>query len=241
MLVAILSDIHANYEAFCAVVSDLEQRNPEKVICLGDLIGYGPNPDEVVQLFREKRYMSVSGNHEAVLADRKLLRWFNFQAKENAEVTEKMLSEKNLTFCQSLPTSFQLGEAIFVHGFPPDSSFIYINRMSDTAISSFLQKADGNLFYVGHTHTLLVYCWDGNQVTKHRFTDEPFTLQNGCKYIVNAGSVGQPRDGDNRAKYLIWDTENSSIEVKRVLYDYKTTAKKIVDRGFPIDYAIRLG
>jgi predicted phosphodiesterase len=241
MLVAILSDIHANYEALCAVVSDFVQINPEKVICLGDLIGYGPDPDEVVQYFRTKGYLSVLGNHEAVLADRRLLRWFNFQAKENSLTTEKMLSEENLMFCQSLPASLQIGDAIFVHGFPPDSSFIYLSRMSESAISSFLQKTDGDLFFVGHTHDLLIFCWDGSQLTKHRFTGEPFALQNGCKYIVNAGSVGQPRDGDNRAKYLIWDTENRYIEVRRVLYDYKKTAKKIVDLGFPMDYAIRLG
>lgn len=241
MNIAILSDIHANLEAFSAVIADFEERRPDHVICLGDLIGYGPNPDEVVRLFKQKGYISVKGNHEAVLSDRGLLRWFNFQAKDNSEATEKMLSLDNRVFCQNLPASFELNGAIFVHGFPPDSSFLYINRLSDDKICSFLAKAEHGLFFVGHTHNLQVYCWDGKRLTKQRVFEQKYVFKKGCKYIVNAGSVGQPRDGDNRAKYLIWDTGNRCLEIVRLEYDYKLTAKKIIDRGFPSEYAFRLG
>jgi predicted phosphodiesterase len=241
MLVAILSDIHANLEAFKAVISDLEKRQPDQVVCLGDLIGYGPDPEEVVRLFNEMGYISVMGNHEAVLEEEALRRWFNFQARENSLVTEKLLSSESLEFCRSLPRSLQREGAVFVHGFPPDSSLIYLNRLPDYEIISFLKKTDHGLFFVGHTHNLFVFCWDGTLLTRDFFGKENYRLQNGSKYIVNAGSVGQPRDGDNRAKYLLWDTENGLIEAVRISYDYKTTARKIIDRGFPADYAFRLG
>jgi len=241
MNIAILSDIHANLEAFSAVIADIDERRLDQVVCLGDLIGYGPDPDEVVRLFRQKGYISVRGNHEAVLSDRSLLRRFNFLAKENSEATEKMLSWENRVFCQNFPASFELNGAVFVHGFPPDSSFLYINRLSEDKICSFLAKTEYELFFVGHTHTLQVYCWDGKQLTKQRVFEHNYLLKKGYKYIVNAGSVGQPRDGDNRAKYLIWDTGNRCLEIVRIQYDYKRTAKKIIDRGFPSEYAFRLG
>lgn len=240
MLVAILSDIHANLEAFEAVVSDFEKRKPDSVICLGDLIGYGPDPEEVVRRFRLKGYRSVMGNHEVVLVDEGLLRWFNFQARENSLKTEQLLSAESLEYCRNLPKYLQYQDAVFVHGFPPDSVLIYLNRKSDRELLSFFKKADHNLFFVGHTHDLFAVCWDGEKIYREPFAQGICQLRDECKYIVNAGSVGQPRDGDNRAKYLLWDTETKRIEAVRVSYDWKTTTKKIIDRGFPESYAFRL-
>ncbi len=241
MLVAILSDIHANLEAFTAVITDLEIKQPDRVICLGDLIGYGPNPEEVVQLVREKGYPSVMGNHEAVLADKRLRRWFNFQARDNSLKTEELLTPENLDFCKKLPRYLHYAGASFTHGFPPGSVLGYLNRKTDNEIISLLKKAEGDLFFVGHTHKLLVVGWDGRQIMRKPFSVEAFRLQNGFRYIVNAGSVGQPRDGDNRAKYLLWDTVDQWVEAVRISYDHTITAQKIIDRGFPSDYAFRLG
>ncbi len=241
MLVAILADIHANLEAFQAVLFDIKKKAPDAVLCLGDLIGYGPDPEEVVGLVRREGYISVIGNHEAALADRRLLLWFNFQARENARRTEELLSFASREFCRNLPRSLPYQGATFVHGFPPDSVLIYLSRKTDREIGSFLSKTTGDLFFVGHTHTLGIVGWDGVQLRRERLAEGIFRLRNGCKYIVNAGSVGQPRDGDNRAKYLLWDTGKSCIETVFVAYDHQTTARKIIDLGFPDDYALRLG
>jgi predicted phosphodiesterase len=241
MLVAILSDIHGNLEAFQAVIDDMENRKPDVVICLGDLIGYGPDPEEVLRLFRQKGFISVLGNHEAVLTEKKIRNWFNFQAKENSIETEQMLSPGSVDFCRSLQKSIIVADALFVHGFPPDSVLSYLNRKTEKDICNFFKNTDRELFFVGHTHDLMVVSWDGSQVQKDLFVNKKCKLQDGYKYIVNAGSIGQPRDGDNSAKYLLWQTEIHLIEVKYIRYDWQKTARKIRERGFPEAYAQRLG
>lgn len=240
MLNAILSDIHSNLEAFLSVIKDLEKRFPDNVICLGDLIGYGPDPEEIVQLFQEKSYLSVLGNHEAALADAKMRNWLNFQAKENSIQTERLLSQESLDFCCGLPKDLIFENALFVHGFPPDSVLSYVTMIPDKDIISYFEQSFQDLIFVGHTHDLLVISWDGSRLKRERLVGGKYRLQEGLKYIINAGSVGQPRDGDNCAKYLLWNTEYNSIEVVRVPYDFKATSRKIQERGFPDAYGQRL-
>lgn len=237
MLVAILSDIHANLEALEAVISDLENRRPAEVVCLGDLIGYGPDPDEVVGLVRSKGFAVVMGNHEAALADRRLLRWFNFQARDNAIETGRLLSSENREFCRNLPRFRHCHGARFVHGFPPDSPLVYLNYKTDGEIISFLSTADEDLFFVGHTHRLIHVRWDGIRLHRDELGPGVRLLDKNCRHIINVGSVGQPRGGDRRANYLLWDIEEASIETIFVSYDRKKTAAKIIKRGFPNEYA----
>jgi predicted phosphodiesterase len=241
MLVAIVSDIHGNLEAFQAVINDMDSRKPDVVINLGDLIGYGPDPEEVVQLFRQKGFLSVLGNHEAVLVEKRIRNWFNFQAKDNSVQTEQMLRAESIDFCRGLQRSLIVAGGVFVHGFPPDSVLHYLNRKSDKEVCAFFNNTDQDLFFVGHTHDLKVVSWDGFHLQRETFVDRKYNLQHGYKYIINAGSVGQPRDGDNSAKYLLWQTEINLIEVKYIRYDWQMTAGKIRERGFPEAYAQRLG
>lgn len=240
MLVAVLSDIHGNLEAFQAVVENLDSRNPDKVICLGDLIGYGPNPEEVIQLFIEKGYISVLGNHEAALLDPRMRNWLNFQARENSIHTEKLISKSSLEFCSKLKNSITEQNAVFVHGFPPRSVLQYITFKSDKDLKKFFTTSSSDLFFVGHTHDLFIICWDGNNTEKIRFSSELFELHPDKKYIVNAGSVGQPRDGSNTAKIIFWDTVAHTLEIAQIPYDFKKTTLKIKKRGFPDAYGYRL-
>ncbi len=240
MLVAILSDIHANLEAFESVINDLEMRKPDKVICLGDLIGYGPDPEAVVNLARQKGYTSVLGNHEAALFEEKMRKWLNFQAKENSIQTEKLLSQENLAYCRNLQKSLVFEDALFVHGFPPDSVLGYITVKSDRSISSYLTDEPRNLIFVGHTHDLLVVTWNGTNLSRGPFMEKELVMQKGCTYIINCGSVGQPRDGENTAKYILWHTKSNRIESVHIPYDFKTTTRKIKERGFPDAYGYRL-
>jgi predicted phosphodiesterase len=240
MLAAIISDIHANLEAFHAVIDDMERKKPDTVICLGDSIGYGPDPEEVVKLVRQKGYLSVLGNHEAALAEKKMRNSFNFQAKENSIETEQLLSDESLDFCRNLPKYLIVKDALFVHGFPPDSVLGYVTRKSDKQLISFLKDTSRALFFVGHTHDLLAVSWDGTHLKRGPILDQNYTLQPGFKYIINSGSVGQPRDGDNRAKYILWHTESHAIETVQTPYDFKTTSRKIKERGFPEAYGLRL-
>ena len=126
MRIAILSDIHGNLEAFQAVITDLETQQMDNVICLGDLIGYGPDPEDVVTLFQGKGYFSVLGNHEAALHTKKMREWLNFQARENSLHTEKLLSPRSINFCCGLKKSATFAGALCVHGFPPASVLKYV-------------------------------------------------------------------------------------------------------------------
>ncbi len=240
MLIAVLSDIHGNLEAFQAVIERIDSRNPDKVICLGDLIGYGPNPEEVIQLFVNKGYFSVLGNHEAAIHNSKIRNWLNFQAKENSVQTERLLSPNSIDFCNKLEKNIVVENALFVHGFPPESVLQYITYKKDKDLEKFFFNSDIDLFFVGHTHDLFLTCWNGISVEKIRFTPEVYTLQPDSKYIVNAGSVGQPRDGSNSAKFIFWDTVAKTLEIAQVPYDYKKTTRKIKERGFPDAYGYRL-
>ncbi|MEK6201072.1 MAG: metallophosphatase family protein [Desulfobulbaceae bacterium] len=240
MKIAVLSDIHGNLEALEAVISDLKMQGADRVICLGDNIGYGPDPEEVVQLIQNLGYESILGNHEFALMDQRGRRWFNFQATENSIETEKLLSTESRKYCCTLPSFLEIGNAHFVHGYPPVSVFRYLNRQSDEKIVSLFKKTSADIYFLGHTHTLqLVTCRD-QVVYRRSLGQEKNILQPGSKYIVNGGSVGQPRDGDNRAKYLLWDYRNCELEVRFIDYDRGLTMKKIRERCFPEIYAMRL-
>lgn len=240
MRIAILSDIHGNLEALQAVATDLGHQQVGKIVCLGDQIGYGPDPDEVVEAIQQLGCVAIMGNHEAAIADHRQRNKMNFQASENSEATEKLLSPESLKFCCGLPVWYVHDEGYFVHGFPPASVNSYLYSLSDSRIETVLEEGLGDLFFVGHTHLLkLVSCQRDGLVKSDLPVGETMLLP-GIKYVVNAGSVGQPRDGDNRAKYLIWDTKQKKIEVRAVPYDVESTIQKIQQRGFPPFYGSRL-
>ncbi len=238
--VAILADIHGNLEALEAVSADLQKQGADRVICLGDNIGYGPNPDEVVAGLRQLGYASVLGNHEFALMNTRARRWFNFQAAENNVETEKLLSADNKKYCCSLPTFLTLEKAHFVHAYPLDSVFRYLNRQSDDKIAALFASTTPDLFFVGHTHRLALVTGQKGVISRRALAQEIIQLEPDKKYIVNCGSVGQPRDEDSRSKYLLWDAATGQLVVRFVEYDNHETMSKIRDRGFPEIYAIRL-
>ena len=240
MKVAVLSDIHGNLEALEAVNADLLEQGVDSVVCLGDNIGYGPDPEETVRRIRQLGYLSILGNHEFALLDQRARKWLNFQAEENNILTARLLSEENLTYCFTLPKYLTFQDAYFVHGFPPHSVFRYLNRQSDEKLSTLLATAPYSLLFLGHTHKLQLVCREEDKLIRRPLGRECLLLRAQEKYIINAGSVGQPRDGDNCAKYLLWDVTAAHLEVRFVAYDYQTTMRKIQERGFPVAYAERL-
>ncbi|GAB6191268.1 metallophosphoesterase family protein [Desulfocastanea catecholica] len=240
MKIAVLADIHGNLEAFEAVRGDLEAQGAQRGICLGDNIGYGPDPEAVICRMRQLGYQSVLGNHEFALFDPRGRRWLNFQAAENNIETEKLLSGESKDYCRSLPTHLLVANAHFVHGCPPDSVFRYLDRQSDEKIAALFASAQASLFFVGHTHRLQLVTGHDGVVSRRALGRETVVLLPDKKYIINCGSVGQPRDGDKRAKYILWDSEKWLFEVRFVEYDNEKTMQKIRDLGFPDIYALRL-
>jgi len=241
MRLAILSDIHGNLEAFQAVIHDISRREVDGIVSLGDMVGYGPDPEEVVQGVLRLQSHSLLGNHEDALFSEVARRWMNFQARENNIQTELLLSPESLAYCRGLPRSLHLGELLFVHGYPPDSVFAYLYNQSDRKIADLFATSPASFFFVGHTHDLELIRRRGEDIVRETLDEGRLRLEPGEKYIINAGSVGQPRDGDKRAKYLIWDTAACELAVLCIPYDFRRTARKILARGFPEIYAERLG
>jgi len=240
MQLAVISDIHGNMEAFSQVLNDIERSGIDAVICLGDNIGYGPEPDQVVSLIRDRNIPSVMGNHELAVVDKKYLAWFNSAARLSLEKTLELLSEKTIHFISSLRVSLVCYGCRFVHGFPPDSITTYLFGVSDDRLSGIMQKMKEKMCFVGHTHNLEIVGFDGHTVTRAPLHKGVTTLRRDRRYIVNIGAVGQPRDGNNKAKYVIWDTSDNTIEVKLISYDIASVANKILEAGLPEVHARRL-
>lgn len=240
MKIAILSDIHGNLEALEAVCADLKSSGAEMVLCLGDLIGYGPDPEAVVTRIRRLGYVAILGNHEAALTSSRILDSMNFQARENNISTKALLSAESLHYCCQLPRTITMEGALFVHGCPPDSITAYLYLMPDERVEDLFENDPRQLFFVGHTHQLRLVYLDSGRVVRDNLDEGVRMLSREQKYLINCGSVGQPRDRDSRAKYLIWDSSAWSVKVRAVRYDVEKTAEKIVRRGFPISFADRL-
>lgn len=239
MKIAIISDIHGNLEALAAVLADIESRGIAQIICIGDLVGYGPNPEEVVGVVRRRGIETTLGNHEMGISHRAERRWFNPKARQTLSQTEKLLSTESLAFIARLPVAFTRHGSLFVHGFPPDSVKTYLFEEDTDALADYFKSAETEMTFVGHTHDLEVVTWDGHEALRYPLEPGESTLDY-PKTIVNVGSVGQPRDGDNRAKYVIWEPQRKRIVLRRIPYDIQKTADKILERGFPEYYAQRL-
>lgn len=240
MKIAVLSDIHGNLEALETVLSDLEIQCPDRVVCLGDLVGYGPDPEAVVRRVRGLDMVSLLGNHETALFNKKDRNWMNFQAKENNMASKALLSPQSLDYCTGLPRSVVIENGYFVHGCPPDSVLKYLYMLTDEDIRAVLKEYNHKIFFLGHTHELKLVAVSNDAVEWRDLGEGVFRLEEDKRYLVNVGSVGQPRDRDRKAKYVIWDSGQATIEVRAVSYPVDLTAEKIIARGFPPAYALRL-
>ena len=240
MKLAVISDIHGNLEALKEVLADIDFKGIETVVCLGDNIGYGPEPDLVIKLLRSRKIPSLMGNHELGLVDKDKLQGFNPLAKRSLLLTEKFLSQESLPYLKTLPINMFVDGCLLVHGFPPDSVSTYLFQFSRTQLPKIFKKMEYDLCMVGHTHELLLISYTDERVSTAPLSEGVQTLAAESKYIVNVGSVGQPRDGNNNAKYVIWESKTRALEVRFVPYDIRKTAEKIIALGLPKAHADRL-
>ena len=240
MRLAVISDIHGNLEAFKEVLSDIDKCRIDTVVCLGDNIGYGPEPDQVVSLIRERNIPCVLGNHELGVIDPEYLSWFNSNARKSLKITAQLLSAENMHFISGLEPALICYECRFVHGFPPDSATTYLFEISKEDLLNVFDQAKEKLCFIGHTHTLEIISFDGHTLKHSVLTKTTQTLHKDHQYIINIGSVGQPRDGNNNAKYVIWDRSEYSLEVKFIPYDINRVVQKIQAAGLPAEHGTRL-
>ncbi len=238
--IAVISDIHGNATALSAVLSDIDAQKIRQVISLGDNIGYGPEPEKVVQLIRDRKIPSVMGNHELAISNPEFLAWFNPVARTSLEKTKTLISADTIDYVSGLPNSRVIKDCRFVHGFPPESPTQYLFEMPEEKTIEALTELAERICFIGHTHELLLIGYNGAELLRQPLKRGEYPLQQNFTYIVNAGSVGQPRDGDSHAKYVIWDMAAEVLEVRYVLYDIADTVQKIYQAGLPEQHAWRL-
>ncbi|MHC1725427.1 MAG: metallophosphoesterase [Syntrophobacteraceae bacterium] len=240
MRLAVVSDIHGNLEAFTEVLSDIERSGADGIISLGDNIGYGANPEEAVQLIRSRGIASVMGNHELGIARPENLADFNMSARQSLLLTQQLISLETKEWLTGLPASLALHGALFVHGCPPDSVTDYIFAVSDTRLKRLFSAMECKVSFIGHTHTLELISCSRGRVLRRDLGLETVRIEPDSWYVINIGSVGQPRDGNCDAKYVLWDVQAGTVEVRFVPYDIARAAEKIIRLGFPEENASRL-
>lgn len=239
MRYAVLSDVHANLEALEVVLADVAARAPDAVICLGDFVGYGPDPVACVERLRPHLAGAVVGNHDRAALDRLDISMFNPYARAALLWTREQLSGDVRAYLDGLPETLRRPAFLAVHGSPRDPVEEYIIDVA-TARASFA-AAEFHLCLVGHTHVPGVFVTDGHQVAAAPLVpEESLSLHAGTRYIVNVGSVGQPRDGDPRAAYLWLDEGASVATLVRLSYPLEKTQEKMLGVGLPPVLAERL-
>lgn len=240
MRILVMSDIHANYTALEAVLKNAGK--VDETWCLGDLVGYGPDPNAVVEEVREiKNLTCLMGNHDVAVVGRMSLETFNGDAKRSLMYHEQVLTASNMDFIKSLPTKIKVrGEASMAHGSPRDPLWEYI--LNATTASLNFDHFETPWCFVGHTHiqSRFVKVKDAGRVTVEQTTPDA-TLQLHPRLILNPGSVGQPRDRDPRAAYAIYDSEARTWTPKRVAYNIAEVQERIRAAKLPEKHAVRIG
>lgn len=231
MRIAFVSDLHANLQAWNAVLLDIRCNQVDRIICLGDCVGYGPHPAEVLQSVHETVHDLVLGNHDAVVCGKLDGDLFNEQARAIIQWTRSQLNAAAVDFLASLPLTLAAGEFRCAHGeFSDPAAFRYLVTAED-ALPSWAARLEPLLF-VGHTHQPAVYVL-GRSGTPHRLSPQDFQMEPGKRYLVNVGSVGQPRDGEPRASYCIYDTQLRSVYWRRTPFDLDAYRNALRAAGLP--------
>ncbi len=234
---AIISDIHANLEALDAVLDDARAQGCTHYVCLGDVVGYNADPAACVEVVRQLDCPTVKGNHDAHASIDSSTEGFNELAERAINWTRANLDDTDKHWLQQMRIVRQVRDFTIVHATldTPDQWGYVLNNLD--AVASFTYQHT-NVCFFGHTHVPVAYVRDSH-VARVAFGE--LHLQPHHKYFINAGSVGQPRDGDWRACYCIYDVDEQRVELRRVKYDLVATQKKIRAAGLPPKLAERLG
>lgn len=237
MRYGIISDIHGNLEALHAVLDHLNGENIDRYICLGDIVGYGADPNECVELIRNLTDRVIAGNHDWAAVGRTDISVFNIYARRAVLWTSDVLSASSRAYIERLPLRYIEENLLFVHS-TPDVPELWRYIFSSYEALWVLRRLKQRVCFVGHSHYPVAFSWKEKEGIRSQ--SPRLTLQEGMKAIVNVGSVGQPRDGDPRACYGVLDLDQQTVKVKRVLYDVQTAQEKIRRAGLPEYLAERI-
>jgi predicted phosphodiesterase len=238
MKVAVVSDIHANAHALSAVLAETDRDPPDELWCLGDVVGYGPDPNECCATIASRAGICLAGNHDLAVLGVLPLDEFNADAAAAARWTRSALDEPSRTFLSQLEPSAERAGVELFHGSPADPVWDYV--LSAEGAESSFRMTSAPLVLVGHSHVQLALHWDGGSVTGGVATDGDETDLSSGRWLLNPGSVGQPRGNDPRAAFLELDLGAHRARFRRIPYDVEATQAEILAHGLPAVLAERL-
>ena len=237
----VFSDIHSNIEAFEKFLGQKKVKNVDKILFLGDLVGYGPDPDAVIDHFRElPQLRAVRGNHDKVIAELESSALFNPAAAFSAEWSKLKISPANLQYLKKLPKGPQVIDRFLTicHGSTFDEDYYVFSQFEATESFRFMETSIG---FFGHTHFPVIYYLRNEKLDVVPLNENTrIKLDRNTRYLINPGSIGQPRDKNPAPSFVIFDSGKMEISFNRFTYDVNRTQKKIRDAGLPELLASRL-
>jgi diadenosine tetraphosphatase ApaH/serine/threonine PP2A family protein phosphatase len=240
MRIGIISDIHANLEALTQSLAALERHRPDRIVCLGDVVGYGASVNECCALVRKVSEATLLGNHDAAVSGRMDYSFYYDAARHALDWTAARIDTDHLEWLRALPYVHRIDDLQFSHGNPvnPESyEYVFAIEQARELVPHVSALAEVN--FVGHSHLCKTFAvhpaGDVSEVVATRFG-----IRRGYKYVVSVGSVGQPRDCDNRACFVTYDTDERVVEFHRVPYDIEAAAQKIFDADLALNFGKRL-
>jgi diadenosine tetraphosphatase ApaH/serine/threonine PP2A family protein phosphatase len=239
MRLGIFSDVHANLEAVKAVIEAYKSERIDRYVCLGDTVGYGASPNDCCDLVRPLAAVCVLGNHDAAVAGRMDYSYYYDAARHALDIHAQALSAENLAWLKTLPYESREGTLAFCHGSPiclEEFEYIFSVEQAAKCLPVFDELAE--VTFIGHSHLCKAFALTPTEV--HDVVAQKFYIRRNHKYIISVGSIGQPRDYDNRASYTVFDTDEMSFEFKRVEYDVETAARKIFESDLERNFGNRL-
>ncbi len=237
MIYIVISDIHSNLQALRAVIGSFSGVDGMRIVCAGDTVGYGANPNECVSLVSSLGAENIRGNHDAAAIGETDIAAFNEYARDAVLWTRERLGGAEVSYLRGLLLVREAPEFEMVHGtLHEPEEFMYMMTGSDAMRTFELMRTA--VCFVGHSHVPGAFILRDGKI--YESVKNKIKLGSGAKYIINAGSVGQPRDGDNRACYCVYDTIKGEIEFRRVDYDIKSAHDAIINAGLPRVLAERL-
>ncbi len=239
MRYAIIADIHANLAAFSTVLADIEHKGGvDEIWCLGDIVGYGPDPHQCIELLRSFNHVCVAGNHDLAAIGKLDTSYFNPLAATACQWTATQLDAEDIKYLGSLPTMVEKGDFLLVHGSPMEPMFEYVISTGIAARS--FAHFRSSFCLVGHSHIPAVFKEEGSSCLPVQFSTGIGLVLRESRMIINSGGVGQPRDGDPQTSYAVYDNQSRVIRLYRLPYDVKVTQDKMMRVGLPVPLATRL-
>ncbi len=238
MRYGIISDIHSNIEALRAVIEMLRENSIDTIVCLGDIVGYGADPGECIDEVAQQVDFSLLGNHDSAVIGWENTDRFNQMARTAISWTIDRLGARQLEYLRNLEYTGYIGDAAFCAHASPQKPESWRYIASHKGVKEQFRAFESQVCFVGHTHNPLIYEFQNGNIDTSR--KEICKLSKNTKYIINAGSVGQPRDKDPRACYLVYDEDERIVETRRVPYDIGAARDKILQARLPSHLAHRL-